>query len=191
MGLLGSEHLQTHCFFSGGVDFYYSWCKWADKGTVGTGLWPSCLLSHCGKIVVSLCHTDSGFFSSAHDRPVWSRFQRGTLLQASYCVGPKTLEGHRKHHTLLNNVIRENSWEAGEGMTVISRVIFSIVICYWARLLEFLSPFLGTFFVVWFPLQIHFHYLWLSVASCVSLPQSLRHVLSTMPCLMFKSSPAL
>lgn len=48
VGLLACECSQTHCFFSGEVDFYAWWCKWADKGTVG--LWPSCLLSHHGQV---------------------------------------------------------------------------------------------------------------------------------------------
>lgn len=161
MGLLGSECPQTHCFFSGAVDFYSSWCKWADNGTVGTGLWPSCLLSHCGQVVLSVCHTESGFFffflfSSAHDRPVRSRLLtagdtvvvRGSLLQALNCVAPETLDGHRKRHTLLNNVITENSWKTGVGVTVINGVIFGIVICYWALRLSSCLLFEGTFFVV-------------------------------------------
>lgn len=157
MGLLGSECSQTHCFFSGPVDFYSSWCKWADKGTVGTGLWPSCLLSHCGQVVLSFRHNESGVFSAAHmTGPVWSRLLaagdtvvvRGGLLQALNCVAPKTLVGHRKHHTLLNNVITENSWKTGVGMTLISRVIFGFVICYRALLSSSCLLLKGTFFVV-------------------------------------------
>lgn len=71
VGLLGSECSQTHCFFSGAVDFYSSWCKWADKGTVGTGVWPSCLLSHSGHVVLSFCHTDSVFFWVFFKQRTW------------------------------------------------------------------------------------------------------------------------
>lgn len=91
-------------------------------------------------------------FSGAHGRPVWSCFLkagetvvvRGSLLQVLNCVGPKPLGGHRKHCTLLNNVITENSWKT--GVAVIRRVVFSIVICYRALRLSSCLRFEGTFF---------------------------------------------
>lgn len=147
MGLLGSECSQTRCFFSGLVDFYSSWCKWADKGTVGTGLWPSCLLSHCGQSsTLSLSHWLWGFFSSTRDRLVQSRIftVSQSLLRALNRVGPKTLGGHRKHHTLLNNVITENSWEAAVGMTD-KHSHFQHCYMFLSSAVELLSPSRGLF----------------------------------------------
>lgn len=53
---------------------------------------------------------------------------KGCLLQVLNCVRPEIAE--EKHHTLWNNVITENSWEARVGTAVIRKVIFTVVICY-------------------------------------------------------------
>lgn len=116
VGLLGSECSQTHCFFSGALDFYSSWCKWADKGTLGTGLWPSCLLSHCGPVVLPFCHTDSVFFLllfflAAHMTGPFGVVSLRSSSREFITSVELCLEGHRKHHTLWNNVITEKQLE--------------------------------------------------------------------------------
>lgn len=120
--------------------------------------------------------------------------QRGSLLQALNCVCPKTLEGQGTHQTLLNNVISENSCKAGVGKTVISRVIFSIFMCYWALLLSSCFLLKGLFVIVvsfpLYPFSLSLTLPYFHSISCVSLPQSLRRLCPPHPLswLMFRGT---
>lgn len=157
----------------------------ADKGTFGTGLWPSCLLSHSGREEVSLSVTLTVFLlCSAHGRPVCSPLLKATdtvdvsLIHVLSCVGPKSTT-HSSTHTLKQCYHRKQpEWE----WTLIRGVIFSILICYWALLLSFCLLFELDFLLFSFPFNSFSLSLTLRCShfnSCVSLPQSFVLLLST------------
>lgn len=171
VGLLGSKCTQTRCFFSEQLDFYSSWCKWADKGTA-TGLCPSYLLSDSSRQVAD---SHRGF--SFADRPV--RILTGDI---PYCCGsvlqvncfPVTSGVNERATRLVDNVITHNSWGSGAGMTAISRLHFRTLIFYWATLLFNLNLwtfgccsafFFNPVLLSLTPLCSHF--------LCVSLPQAI------------------
>lgn len=90
----------------------------------------------------------------------------GGLLHVLSCVCPEILQGQKKHHTLWNNVITENSWKARVGMTD-KKSNFQCCHMLLSSAAEFLFPFEGSLLILLFgSLQILFHYLCLSLPFC-------------------------
>lgn len=180
VGLLGPEYSQTHCFFSGAVDFYSSWCKWADKETVGSRLWPSCLLSHSGlSSTLFLSHSLWGFlpmhmtslfevFCSPHG---WRYCccEREFITSAEVCCSQGCQGSQKALHAMLSQQI------AGK--------LEWAFICYWTLLLSSSLLSEGTFLLLFSFFRSTFTIFALHYShtnSCVSPPQSIVLPLSTL-----------
>jgi len=180
VGLLGSEYSQPHCFFSGPVDFYSSWCKWADKGTVGTGLRPSCMLSHSGQVVLSSCHAGSGVLQQClwqaclELSPHGCRYhccEREFITSVESCWSPDSGGSQKAPHT-SEQCYRRKQLERQRGNDCDKQSHFQLCHTLPSSTVVFSSPFEGTFCVI---VQ-----LFLGSDSCVSLSQAIVSPLSTM-----------